>query len=532
MLNKYLRSKMIKKDNVKIYKTISKDSSEYGFSMVEIMVSLVVLSMLVGVMFTIVTNSSSLNAKTALRAEAGALAFAKIQDYINLSFNNIPIGDDVNAYEVEDFSSEAQALKLSNASAKVYIEPESELPSGSTPTITNYSQSISADSTFASGSEINSIDVDDAIGAYWRRDRISDDSFSNYTYNEDSPGANNKPLPSIDLGSAQDVDTIRIEWWTCTYGANNFRIEAKNSSPNTNSGWTTIRAGLADNGIPCSSSASAAQDIDVSSNSTPYRYWRMYVVEGTHPLWNVISEFEAFSSGTPGDIVEQQGSDATDNPGELFFSSSDLEMSDNGVSGQQSIGIIFDDVDTPQGATITNSYIEFTADENDSGAVSLLVTGVDTNNAQPWTTSFAVDNAVDNDSSDGLIGTNATTSWSPPAWTAGEVGSDTTVDVTSIVQEIVNRGGWISNNDLAFAVQYQSGSGKRVAERLPSPRLVIEWSETTNISSSSDYVDADGDGDVDNPNLLRVTTVIEYDTFGTRQRVEYSSYVRKFGVSD
>lgn len=507
-------------------------NNQSGFSLIEILVSLLLMSLILGVMFIIVTNSQSLNAKNNLRAEAGALAFAKVQDYINLSYDNIPIGDDLNAYEVEDFSAEAVALKLANADAKVYVEPESEISTGSTPLTTNFTQSISADSAFISGSEINAIDVDDATGDYWRRDRISDDSFSNYTYNEDSPGADNKPLPSIDLGSEQNVDTIKIEWWTCNYGANDFRIEAKNSNPNSNSGWTTIVSGLSDNGITCSSSDSNSQDIDVSSNSTPYRHWRMYVVDGTHPWWNVISEFEAFSAGVPGDIVEQQGADASDNPGELFFSSSDLEMSENGPSGQQTVGVIFDDLNTPKDSNITNAYIEFTADENDSATVSLLVRGVDTDNAGQWAGSFAVDNALDNDASDGLVGTSASTNWTPGAWSAGEVSDDTRVDVTAIVQEIVNRSGWNESNDMAFGIQYISGSGKRVAERNPSPRLVIEWSTTESVTSTSDYVDSDGDGDVDNPTLLRITTVLSYDSFGVRQEVVYTSYIRKFGVSD
>jgi prepilin-type N-terminal cleavage/methylation domain-containing protein len=525
--NKLKKPLLIEKTKLK-----ESQSKENGFSLVEILIALLLMSLILGVMFVIVSNSQSLNAKNNLRAEAGALAFAKVQDYINLEYDNIPIGDIANSYEVEDYSTEAEAQKLANASAKIFVEPQSVITTGSTSTTTNFSQSVLADSAFVSGSEINSTGVNDAIGAYWNRNRISDDSFSNYTYNEDSPGADNKPLPSIDLGAPRDVDTIRIEWWTCNYGANNFRIEAKNNAPNNNNGWTTIISGLSDNGITCSASDSNSQDIDVSSNTTPYRHWRMYVVDGTHPWWNVISEFEAFSAGVPGDIVEQQGVDATDNPGELFFSSSDLEMSQNGASGQQSLGIIFDGINTPRSATVTNAYIEFTADENDSNSVSLRVKGVNADNFSQWSGSFAVDNAIDNDSSDGLTGTVATTNWSPGAWSAGEVGEDTRVNVTDIVQEIVNRSGWDINNNLGFGIQYVSGAGKRVAERNPSPRLVIEWSTTETVTSTSDYVDADGDGDVDNPTLLRVTSVLSYDSFGVRQEVVYTTLIRKFGVSD
>ena len=189
------------------------------------------------------------------------------------------------------------------------------------------------------------------------------------------------------------------------------------------------------------------------------------------------------------------------------------------------MNIIFDDIDTTQGAPIDNAYIEFTADETDSTAVNLLVTGVARDNAQPWTGAFAVDNAVDSDNTDGSVGTLATTSWSPDPWTAGEVSEDTRVDITAIVQEIVDRVGWQAGNDMAFAVQYVSGSGERVAERSPAPELVINWSESTTTTTTGPYVDDDDDGNVDNPTLLKATVVLEYDSQGRRQKVE-------FGVSD
>jgi prepilin-type N-terminal cleavage/methylation domain-containing protein len=506
-------------------------SNQKGFSMVEVLVALSLVSMLISVIYVIIINSTSLNAQTTLRAEAGSLAFKKIQDYINLGYDNIPIGDDAFSYEVEDFSAEAETARLANAQAKVYIEPESILTTATVTDTTNFTQTIAADAAFVSGSEINSVNEHDATGDYWQSRRIRDDNYTNYTYSAYAWNPNNMASPSIDLGSSQVVDTIRVNWYYCGYGADNFRIEAKNNSPNSNSGWTTIVSGLSDNGIPCST-GNNSQDIDVSSNTTPYRHWRLYIIDAEDEDLNVFSELEAFSAGVPGDIVEQQGADASDNPGELYFSSSDLELSEDGSRGQQSIGIIFDDVNVTQAATIDSAYIQFTSDEADSTPVNLLVTGVDRDTAQPWNGSFAVDNAVDNDGSDGSQGTTASTAWTPPSWSAGESGEDTRVDVTAIVQEIVDRVGWSAANDMAFAVQYVSGAGQRVAERDPSPQLVINWSQSTTTTSTGPFEDTDGDGDVDNPTLLRATAVIEYDSQGRRQRVEYATFIRKFGVSD
>ncbi|MFT4532598.1 MAG: prepilin-type N-terminal cleavage/methylation domain-containing protein [Candidatus Saccharimonadales bacterium] len=514
------------------YTSKKQGNDQLGFSMIEILISLVLISALLLAMNLIVINSIGLNARANDRSEASSLAFKKVQDYINLDYDDIPIGDVLTTYEVEDFSTESEALGLLNAEAYIYVEPESEIQGSGGTTTTNFSQTIAADSAFIiSGSEINSIGEDDATNDYWEESRISDDNYSNYTYSRYSSNPNNMASPSIDLGSSLGVDTIRVDWYYCGYGADNFRVEAKDSSPDSNTGWTTIVSGLSDNGIPCSW-GNHPQDIDVSSNSTPYRYWRLYIVDAQHYRWNVFSELEAFSSGSPGDIVEQHGADATDSPGSLYFSSSDLEMSLDGVRGHQSIGMVFDDIDTDQAATITSAYIEFTPDTTESSDVTLSVKGVDVDNAPSWSGNYAVDNAVDADSSDGLVGTSASTNWTPNNWTTGSNGIDTQVDVTSIVQELVDRTGWVADNGMAFAIQYVSGTGVRVAERSPEPILVINWSVTTTNPSPGGYVDADLDGDVDNPTLLKITARINYETQGNKQEVEFATFIRKYGVSD
>jgi type II secretory pathway pseudopilin PulG len=139
-----------------------------GFTIVELIIALLLVSLIIGVMSVIVLDGLSLNTRATRRTEASSLAFKKIQDYINLEYDNIPIGDDTLGYEVEDFTDEAEDILLSNPSAKVYITPASQLDTSTTSTTTNYSQTIQADSTFISGSEISAVDVDDATNIHWR----------------------------------------------------------------------------------------------------------------------------------------------------------------------------------------------------------------------------------------------------------------------------------------------------------------------------------------------------------------------------
>ena len=66
------------------------------------------------------------------------------------------------------------------------------------------------------------------------------------------------------------------------------------------------------------------------------------------------------------DAEEVQGT------GQVFVNSSDLELIDDAdYVGQQTVGIRFDGLDIPAGATITAAWIEFTVDERQSVATTL-----------------------------------------------------------------------------------------------------------------------------------------------------------------
>ena len=70
--------------------------------------------------------------------------------------------------------------------------------------------------------------------------------------------------------------------------------------------------------------------------------------------------------------------------------------------------------------------------------------------------------------------------WSPVPWTTvGEAGADQrTPDLSSVIQEIVDRPGWSSGNSLVVII---TGTGKRVAESYNgdqngAPLLHVEYS--------------------------------------------------------
>lgn len=173
------------------------------------------------------------------------------------------------------------------------------------------------------------------------------------------------------------------------------------------------------------------------------------------------------------DDAEERGSDAGSNPGAMYLNSSDLELVRDGSSrGNQWVGMVFRNLNIPQGATITSAYVQFTTDETNSGTTNLTIRGENTNSAAAFSSSSY------NISSRSF--TSASVSWNNvAAWSSvGEAGTNQrTPNLSSIVQEIVNRGGWAVGNNLAIII---NGTGERTAESYngsssKAPLLVVNY---------------------------------------------------------
>lgn len=150
--------------------------------------------------------------------------------------------------------------------------------------------------------------------------------------------------------------------------------------------------------------------------------------------------------------VATANDDAEENVGNgsMNLGSSDLELISDGGTDQL-VGIRFQDVDIAQGATILSARLEFVTDETDSGGTAVTIRGENTDNAQIF-------NSNDRNIS-GRDTTSNSVPWSPPAWNVtNEV--QFSPDISDVVQEIVNRGGWQSGNAMAFII---TGSGERTA---------------------------------------------------------------------
>jgi len=174
--------------------------------------------------------------------------------------------------------------------------------------------------------------------------------------------------------------------------------------------------------------------------------------------------------------------------GDMYRNSTDLEFGyDSHVGGLQIVGMRFRNIDIPQGAIIISAYVEFTVDEADSGATNFVIFGQDHDDPNQF---------ANNDGNISLrTKTSASVSWSPSEW--DEDDEEQTPDLSSIIQEIVNRAGWKANNNVVLIVEPTSGcigsNCQRTAESFDgddddAPLLVVNYTMTSGILSPSDGI--------------------------------------------
>jgi hypothetical protein len=170
--------------------------------------------------------------------------------------------------------------------------------------------------------------------------------------------------------------------------------------------------------------------------------------------------------------------------GAVTLNSSDLELVQD--STLQTVGLRFTSVAVPKGSAIPVAAIQFQTDEVNSGATTLLIQGQAIDNAPTFTTATA------NVSS--RARTSASVLWTPPPWSiVGETGANQqTVDISPVIQELVNRPGWSSGNAIAILI---TGSGKRVATAFNgspagAPRLRVQHGGASPPTNQAPQVDA------------------------------------------
>lgn len=193
-------------------------------------------------------------------------------------------------------------------------------------------------------------------------------------------------------------------------------------------------------------------DADLRTVRGAYYYW-----DGTTDL---LEDGGAQPPPDPTDSVRiaTSSDDAEEDraSGVVTLTSSYLDMPVNTGNGQdQYIALRFPNVQIVQGALIASAVVEFIANAPKSGAVSMSIDMENTGNA-------AVITAAAGDISNRTY-TNSVT-WATPNWTLADAAYNT-IDLSALVQQIVNHGDWASGNAMLVRVYGSLGeSVNRVAK--------------------------------------------------------------------
>jgi hypothetical protein len=193
-----------------------------------------------------------------------------------------------------------------------------------------------------------------------------------------------------------------------------------------------------------------------------------------------IQTFNRFITSGTDDAEEVGAGSLVGTPGVMDLPSSDLEMNKDG-SRCQVIGLRFSNMNIPSGATITNAYIQFTTRGDkapSSGPLTIKAEAAD----NPGTFTAAYFNIS------GRTVTADSVVWPgsiDPSWGTSGGGSrgleQRTPNITSLIQNLVNRPGWASGNAMSFVF---TGNGVRNSYSYNgsvalAPELVVQFSAPT-----------------------------------------------------
>lgn len=164
-----------------------------------------------------------------------------------------------------------------------------------------------------------------------------------------------------------------------------------------------------------------------------------------------------------------------------WSNSSDLDIGglDTGKTTPTMVGVRFENVDIPQGVTITSAYISFKANTTTSGAADFTIVAEN----RDYTFEYPYGNWQDFGASNYLSGVPAGTQGASNRWphtasvswrtsdgslagTWSQYSRYNTPELKDIVQTVINRPGWIENSSLAFKIWRTdpvNGTGKRDA---------------------------------------------------------------------
>ncbi|NJM14697.1 MAG: carbohydrate-binding protein [Bacteroidales bacterium] len=265
--------------------------------------------------------------------------------------------------------------------------------------------------------------------------------------------------PSGLSATATSSSQINLSWTDNSGNEDGFRIERKTGSGGTYAEIATAAA----NANTYSSTGLAA--------STQYYYRvRSYNTAGNSSYSN---EANATTPAGPSEVTVVSKTSASSDDAEETVSSGAMSLNSDDLDIRSSdlMGMRFQ-LNVPQGSTITSANIGFVSKESASGTNTFTFKAQASDNAGAFT-------ATSGNISSRPTG-SASANWSPGSWSNGA--SYTSPDLSSLIQQVVNRSGWSANNYIVVTIS-ASSSNKRQARTFDyngnnsqSPTLTVSYS--------------------------------------------------------
>lgn len=108
-------------------------------------------------------------------------------------------------------------------------------------------------------------------------------------------------------------------------------------------------------------------------------------------------------------------------------------------------------VNVPQGAVIASATLSLYIPFADTGTFAANIRGIDEDDTATWSSSSRPSQRTK---------TTATVNANKANWSNWGIGNWVTIDIASVIQEIVNRAGWVLTNDLAVVIEDSLGAGE------------------------------------------------------------------------
>ena len=216
------------------------------------------------------------------------------------------------------------------------------------------------------------------------------------------------------------------------------------------------------------------------------------------------------------DDAEERGLNALSNPGLMDLGSSDIELVEDGNDGNQFIGLRFANLNLPKDAIIDSAFIQFTVDETDTGATTIVFKVEDADNS-PTFTATTSNISSRTPSSDSVIWNNI------PAWGARQVATQNqkTPNLSSLLSRIITRPNWTTGSPITFLV---TGTGERTAEAhngtgVESAQLIVHYTAPVTSAFAITTGDDDAEQDALSGAMDLTSSDLEFTTDGSSLQI-------------